>query len=195
MMDGITGLTSQLSLEMAQHWGWFLALGIALALLGILAIIRSFAATVASMLFFGWLLIFGGIIEFVDAFLVGHWAGVFLHLLAAIFLILTGILFVARPLLSAEVVTLVMAFFFLAGGLFQIVSSLWFHVQGWGWQLFDGLISMLLGGLLLAQWPVSGLWVIGFFVGIHLLMVGIGWVSLSLTLRKIAGLGLGQPTQ
>ena len=185
MTDSTIATTFQIAPEMAQHWGWFLALGIALAILGMIAIIRSFAATVASMLFFGWLLIFGGVIELIDSFLVGHWAGFFLHLLAAIFLILTGILFVTRPLLSAEVVTLVMSFFFLAVGMYQIVASLWFHVQGWGWQLFDGVLSVLMGGLLLSQWPLSGLWVIGLFVGIHLLVSGMGWVSLAFALRRI----------
>lgn len=186
MPDSITVTTFQLAPEAIQHWGWFLALGIALSLLGIMAIIRSFAATVASMLFFGWLLIFGGAIEFIDSFLVGHWTGVFLHLLAAVSLIILGILFVTRPLLSAEVVTLMMAFFFLVVGLYQIIGSLWFHTQGWGWQLSDGILSALMGGLLLAQWPMSGLWVIGLFVGIHLLMSGFGWTSLALTLRRMA---------
>jgi uncharacterized membrane protein HdeD (DUF308 family) len=186
MPDSITVTTFQMTPDVAQHWGWFLALGIALALLGLVAIIRSFAATVASMLFFGWLLIFGGAIELIDSFMVGHWAGFFLHLLAAVFLIIIGILFVSRPLLSAEVVTLMMSFFLLAIGLYQVIGSLWFHMQGWGWQLSDGILSMLMGGLLLSQWPLSGLWVIGLFVGIHLLVSGVGWTSLALTLRRVA---------
>jgi uncharacterized membrane protein HdeD (DUF308 family) len=184
-VDTITSATVQMAPEIAHQWGWFLAFGIVLALLGIAAIIRSFAATVASMIFFGWLLVFAGAIEFADSFMVGHWAGFFLHLLSAVLFIFIGILFVIRPVLSAEVATFVMSFFFLAGGLYQVVSSLWLHVQGWGWELFDGVLSMLMGALLLSQWPLSGLWVIGFFVGVHLLVSGLSWVALALTLRKI----------
>ena len=184
-MDSITSTTVQIAPEIARQWGWFLAFGIALMLLGLTAIIRSVAATVVSMVFFGWLLLFGGVIELVDLFMVGHWAGFFLHLLAAVLLIVTGILFVSRPVLSAEVVTFVMSFFFLAGGLYEVIASLWSHVQGWGWQLLDGVLSMLLGGLLLLQWPFSGLWVIGFFVGIHLFVRGLGWIAVALALRKM----------
>lgn len=185
MGDSITLTTVQMAPEIAHHWGWFLAFGISLGLLGLAAIIRSFAATVASMLFFGWLLVFSGAIEFINSFMVGHWAGFFLHLLAAVLLVSIGILFVSRPVLSAEVATFVMSFFLLAGGLFQVVASLWSHVQGWGWQLFDGALSILLGGLLLSQWPLSGLWVIGFFVGIHLFVSGLGWTAVALALRKM----------
>jgi uncharacterized membrane protein HdeD (DUF308 family) len=185
MADSITSTTLQMAPEIAHQWGWFLAFGIVLALLGFIAIIRSFAATVVSMVFFGWLLVFAGAIEFIDSFMVGHWAGFFLHLLSAVLFIFIGILFVLRPVLSAEVATFVMSFFFLAGGLYEVVSSLWSHVEGWGWQVFDGVLSMLMGGLLLAQWPLSGLWVIGFFVGIHLLISGLSWITLSLELRKM----------
>jgi hypothetical protein len=70
--------------EMIHNWGWFLAFGIVLLLLGIIAVARAFSATVVSMVFFGWLLVFSGTIEFVDAFMVGQWAGFFLHILASI---------------------------------------------------------------------------------------------------------------
>jgi len=67
--------------EMIHNWGWFLALGIVLLLLGIAAVARSVTATVASMVFFGWLLMFASLIEFVNAFMVGKWAGFFPHML------------------------------------------------------------------------------------------------------------------
>ena len=67
------------------------------------------------MVFFGWLLIFGSAIEFVDAFMVGKWAGFFLHLLAAILFAVTGIIMVSRPVISAEAATFVMSMFFLIG--------------------------------------------------------------------------------
>ncbi len=185
MSDSITSATFQMTSDMVHHWGWFLAFGIVLALLGLAAMIRSFSTTVASMLFFGWLLIFGGAIEFIESFMVGHWAGFFLHLLAAVLLLFTGTLFISRPLISAEVATFVMSLFFLAGGVYEIVASLWFHLQGLGWHVLRGVLSMVLGGLLLAQWPFAGLWVIGFFVGIYLLVSGIDWMGIAIGLRKM----------
>lgn len=182
MQDTITLTASQ---EIAHQWGWFLAFGIVIALLGLAAMIRSFAATVASMVFFGWLLVFAGGIEFIDSIMVGHWSGFFLHLLAAVFFTLTGILFLTRPVISAEAVTFMMSLFFLGSGLYQVIASLWSHMQGWGWHVFDGVLAMLMGGLLLARWPLTGLWAIGLFVGIYLFMTGISWVAIATQLRKM----------
>src|ERR1700722_13469682 len=99
MFGSIDVLIVQVTPEMIHNWGWFLTFGIVLLLLGVAAVIRSVTATVASMVFFGLLLVFGGMIEFVDAFMVGQWAGFFLHMLAAILLGITGFLMVVRPLI------------------------------------------------------------------------------------------------
>jgi uncharacterized membrane protein HdeD (DUF308 family) len=171
--------------EMIHHWGWFLAFGIVLLLLGIAAVVRACSATVVSMMFFGWLLLFSGMIEFVHAFIVGRWAGFFLHLLLALLFGITGALMVFKPVLSAEVLTLIMAIFFLVGGIYLLVASMWTHLPGWGWQAANGAISAIMGVLLLAQWPVSGLWVVGLFVGIDLILYGSAWIAMALKLHKM----------
>ena len=184
-MSEIDVLLVKIPQEMIQNWGWFLALGIGLMLLGIGAIIRSVKATVVSMAFFGWLLLVAAGIEIVQAFLVGKWAGFFLHLLAAVLFGVTGALLVWRPVISAEVATLFMATFFLVSGLFQLVSSLVTHLPGWGWQALNGVIASVLGILVLVQWPVSGLWAIGLFVGIDLVFFGWACMALALDLHKM----------
>jgi uncharacterized membrane protein HdeD (DUF308 family) len=171
--------------EMIHNWGWFLAFGIVLVLLGIAAVVRSVTATVASMLFFGWLLVFAGVAEFVTAFMVGKWTGFFLHLLAALLFGVTGVLMLMRPVISAEAVTLLMSVFFLCGGLYQLVASLWTHLPGWGWQALSGAIASIMGILIMAQWPVSGLWVIGLFVGIDLILYGSAWIAMAVDLHKM----------
>src|SRR5271154_4071423 len=179
----VQSLDVQIPHELVQYWGWFLAFGIALVLLGIAAVVRSVAATVVSMLFFGWLLVMASGIEIAQAIMVGHWAGFFHHLLAAVLFGITGVLIITRPVISAEVATVFMAMFFLIGGLFQLISSVVIQVPGWGWQAADGVITFLLGVLVLSQWPVSGLWVIGLFVGIDLIFYGGAWIALALGLR------------
>ena len=171
--------------EMIHHWGWFLAFGIVLLALGIAAIVRSVAATVASMIYFGWLLIFGSIFQFVAAFMVGNWAGFFLHVLVAIVFGVTGILLLTRPVISAEALTLLMSMFFLIAGLYQLIASLWAHLPGWGWQALSGVVTATLGVLVAAGWPVSGLWVIGLFVGIDLVFFGWAWIMLAIGLHKM----------
>jgi uncharacterized membrane protein HdeD (DUF308 family) len=71
---------------------------------------------------------------------------------------------------------MVMALTFIALGLFEIIAPLAAHVAGAGWWVMDGIVTLLLGILVLAQWPVSGLWTIGFYVGITLLMHGFSWI-------------------
>ena len=174
----------QIPHEIVQYWGWFLAFGIALVALGIAAVARSVTVTVISMLYFGWLLLLACGIEVVQAIMVGHWAGFFHHLLAAILFGVTGLLLVTRPVVSAEVATVFMAMFFLVGGLFQLVDSFVVKLPGWGWQALDGAVTFVLGLLVLAQWPVSGLWVIGLFIGIDLIFYGCAWIALALGLRS-----------
>jgi uncharacterized membrane protein HdeD (DUF308 family) len=171
--------------EMVHNWGWFLAFGIILMLLGIAAVVRAVTATVASMVFFGWLLLFSGIIEFVHAFMVGKWAGFFLHILVALLFGITGALMVFRPVISAEAVTFVMSVFFLVAGLYQLFASMWTHLPGWGWQAANGALSAIMGVLLLMQWPASGLWVVGLFVGIDLIFYGWAWIALAIGLHKM----------
>jgi uncharacterized membrane protein HdeD (DUF308 family) len=182
-MGNVQTLEIQIPHEIVQYWGWFLAFGIGLVVLGVAAVARSITATVVSMLFFGWLLVIASGIEVAQAVMVGHWAGFFHHLLAAILFGVTGLLLVTRPLVSAEVATVFMAMFFIIGGLFQLIGSFAVTLPGWGWQALDGAITLLLGLLVLAQWPVSGLWVIGLFVGIDLIFYGCAWIALALGLR------------
>lgn len=185
MLSQIEVMAVQVTQEMIRNWGWFLAFGIALLLLGIAAVVRSVAATVASMLFFGWLLVFAGLIQLVEAFMVGRWAGFFLHLLIAILFAITGLLMVKKPVISAEAATFLMSMFFLIAGLYQLFASLWAHLPGWGWQALNGAIASVLGIMVLAQWPVSGLWAIGLFVGIDLIFYGWAWIALALNLHKM----------
>ena len=109
------------------------------------------------MLFFGWLLVAACGIEIAQAVMVGHWAGFFHHLLAAILFGVVGLMLVTRPLISAEAVTLVMAIFFLIGGMFELIGSFVVALPGAGWQGLDGIITIILGALVLAQWPASDL--------------------------------------
>jgi uncharacterized membrane protein HdeD (DUF308 family) len=172
--------------EMIHNWGWFLAFGIVLVILGIVAIARSFITTVASMMFFGWLLMVAAIIEFVYAFMVGKWAGFFVHLLVALVFGITGALMVCKPVISAEAITIVMASFLIAVGLYQFLACMWVsNLPGSGWGAANGIISAIMGMLLLAQWPASGLWVVGLFIGIDLIVYGAAWVATALELHRM----------
>jgi uncharacterized membrane protein HdeD (DUF308 family) len=183
-MTEIQALDIRVPAEIVHNWGWFLAFGIALVLIGVLAIARAVAATVVSMLFFGWLLVIAAGIEIVQAIMVGKWAGLYHHWLGAILFGVLGALIVWRPLVTAEILTLLMGAFFLVAGLFQLITPFVVSLPEWGWHVLNGIITLVLGILILAQWPVSGLWVIGLFVGIELIFYGGAWIALALKLRS-----------
>ena len=184
-MTELQALDIRIPAEIVHNWGWFLAWGIALVLLGFLAIARAVAATVVSMLFFGWLLLIAAGIEIVQAIMVGKWAGLYHHWFGAVLFGVLGALIVWRPLVTAEILTLLMGAFFLVAGLFQLITPFFVSLPEWGWQALNGLITLILGILILAQWPVSGLWVIGLFIGIELIFYGAAWIALALRLRRL----------
>lgn len=190
-MNQINVLAVEIPRELAQNWGWFLALGIGLGVVGVLAIVYSIRATVASMYFFGGVLVAAAAIECTNAVMVGRWSGFFLHLLGVLLFGVTGFLLLRYPVISAESLTMLMAIYFIVGGTFEVVAPLFMGLPDAGWHVLNGVISILLGILVLTQWPISGLWAIGLFVGIDLLFHGITWTAFALGLRSLAQ-GSGQ---
>ena len=164
-------------------WKWFIALGIVLVLLGMIALGASVVVTLASVLLFGVLFIISSIFQAIQAFQTRQSKGFFLHLLAGLFDLVVGVLLVTHPTVGALTLTLLLAAFFLVGGLFRIVAALSLHFPHWGWALLGGVISILLGLLLWMEWPESGLWFIGMCIGIDMIFHGWGWIMLALAVR------------
>jgi uncharacterized membrane protein HdeD (DUF308 family) len=167
-----------------HNWGWFLALGVVLIILGMFALGSAVATTVVSMWLFGWFLIVSGIFEIVHAFWARKWGGFFLQLLLGILAVVVGDMVVENPLEVGITLTLVMAVFFVFGGVLRMVSAFAMPFEGRGWLFFSGLIDLLMGILIWRQWPVSGLWVIGLFIGIDLIFHGWWLVMLALSVRS-----------
>ena len=172
--------------DIVSHWGWFLALGLVLLVLGVIAVGRSVSATVVSMMFFGWVLLIACIAEIISAVMAGGWSYFFPHLLSAILFGVAGIFLIRKPVMGAEVATLFMAMFFLVGGLFELISVLSLSPPDWGWHVLSGAVSIILGILILANWPAVGLWVIGLYVGVSLFFAGVAWSALAIDLRRLA---------
>ncbi|MGA8139711.1 MAG: HdeD family acid-resistance protein [Desulfobaccales bacterium] len=168
-----------------KNWGWLLALGIISIILGILALGSSAFFTIASMIFFGWILLIMGILELVYSFWQRHWGGFFLHLLNGILAGVAGVILIGNPAASALILTLMLAMFFMVAGLFRIIAALYMRFPTWGWRLFNGIVSLLLGILLWAQWPWTGLWAIGMFIGVELIFSGWASVMLALVARGL----------
>jgi uncharacterized membrane protein HdeD (DUF308 family) len=169
------------------HSRWFLALGIAMVVLGTIAIGSAPIATEAATWLFGFLLLAGGIAEIISAFWAGRWSGTIVHLLIGVLYVVVGLLITDNPVNAAVQLTLILAIFFIISGVFRIVFALAERFTGWGWVLLNGVVTLFLGMLVYKQWPVAGLWVIGLFVGIELIFNGWAWIMLSLGLRRMNG--------
>ncbi|HLH01380.1 MAG TPA: HdeD family acid-resistance protein [Bryobacteraceae bacterium] len=172
--------------EIGRHWKWLLTIGILLVILGLFAIGDAFAVTVASMVFFGWVLLIAGIAQAVQAFRHRRTGHMWLHVLNAVLWIVVGILLLLSPLAGALVLTLLMAAYFLVTGIFRIIAASVAPVQGWPWILLSGIVNVVLGILIWLHWPASALWVIGLFIGIDLLITGWSQIMLAFALRKLA---------
>ena len=167
------------------EWGWFALLGIALVVLGFVALGSLFIASLATAVIIGTLLLIGGVAEVVGAFWCRAWSGFFFHLLAGVLSTVVGVLFVAAPVDALLTLTFLAAVMLLVGGIFKIVAAVSYRFAGWGLLLLGGVIDVILGIMIWQSWPAAALWVIGMFVGINLTFRGVNWLSLALALRTL----------
>lgn len=174
--------------SLRNRWGWFLGFGIFFILLGALAVLTANTATLASVIFLGSLLLAGGIIQLIYSPSISQWSGYFLSLLSGILYSVAGFLMIMHPTVSALTLTLLLAAFYIAGGIFRIITSASLRFEHWGWALLSGLIKLGLGILIWLGWPDTGLWVLGLFIGIDLIFYGWFWVMISLAARHAKNL-------
>jgi len=166
------------------NWFWFVLLGIALIVLGFIALGSVVIASLATALTIGMLILIGGVAESLGAFWCRGWSGFFLHLLSGLLSIVIGVMFLRAPLDALLALTLLVACFLMVGGIFKIVAALSYRFGAWGWPMASGIIDVILGVMIWQEWPASALWVIGLFLGIHLVFRGINWIAVGLALRS-----------
>lgn len=169
------------SKDVRRYRSWFFVLGTLLILLGMALISSAYTATLFSVMVFGFMLIGAGIVNIAQSILARQWSGMFLSTLLAILYIGAGALCVSRPADAALDITFLFTAFCFIAGLFRMISSLIIRFERWGWVFFNGAITFILGMLIYSQWPLSGLWVIGTFVGVDMLLCGWAWIMLALT--------------
>lgn len=184
VMSIISNLESHVD-EARKSWGWFLALGIVLILTGAYCIWAEMAATLASMVILGAVLVVAGIVRLISVFTARSIGYGILLLLGGIFELIVGLILIEHPAIGALTITLFIAMLLLVGGVFRFFSALWFRMPHYGWVAASGIVSVILGILLWVQWPISALWFIGFAVGVSLIFDGVAWTSLAMRLRSV----------
>jgi len=168
-----------------SSWGWFLALGIVLIVLGTVCIAGEVLATFATILVLGWLLLISGVVALVHAFQIHSWPGFFMYLLSALLRGFTGYALIRYPLAGAVALTLVLGAFFIVGGLSRAIGAIVMKFPRWGWAVFSGVVAVALGIMLLEQLPVSSVWFIGFAIGVDMILEGISLIGFATAIHKL----------
>jgi uncharacterized membrane protein HdeD (DUF308 family) len=166
------------------NWGWLLALGIILLIVGTLAIAMPFQASVGVAVALGALFLVGGIAQLVGSFWTRDWSGFFLYLLMGIIYLVLGLMFLRHPGEALMAMSLFLACALMVSGLFRIIGSLMYRFPHWGWMVLGGVINLALGLYIYAMWPLDSFIIIGLFVGIDLIFTGWTWIALALAVKK-----------
>lgn len=170
-----------------QHSDMFVGLGLALVLIGIIAIGLPFFAGMAATVTIGWLLVLAGVLEGYHAVRVRGWMGSGWEMLSAAVQVTAGLFLAAFPLAGKFIVTVILAVYFVAEGVLKLIRARQHqNMNRWGWLVFDGLLSVGLGVLMLTRWPGAAVWALGLLVGISLISGGSSMVLIGAGARQRA---------
>ena len=172
------------------HWQLFLAQGVIMLILGVLAVIWPQISTIAVDVYVGWLFLLSGIVGLASMFLAQNVQAFLWMLLTAALSLFVGIVLLWHPVEGAASLTLVLIAFFIVEGVFQIVASLSYRdifPSQWGWMLASGIVDLILAALIIKGWPSTATWALGLIVGINLITSGA-----AITMVALAGKALVQ---
>jgi uncharacterized membrane protein HdeD (DUF308 family) len=187
-LPDLDGIRRRFGLAIHAHWKLFLAEGIVMMILGLLAIAVPEIASLAITIFIGWLFFVGGIFRTISVLQHRAMPGFVWSLLTAVLAIVLGIILILRPISGVLTLTIALAIFFVIEGVSAILLAIEHrrHLPSWGWVLFSGLVDLLLAFLIWDGWPSSAAWAIGLLVGINMVFVGLSLIMTALAARTMA---------
>ncbi len=167
--------------------GWIITLGIVYVVAGFIALGSVVFATVVTVFVVGVMMLIAGIAEVINAFQVKNWGKFLLWLLLGVLYIIAGFVTFENPLFAAALLTLMLGFALVASGIMRIILAFGMKEGApWVWVLLSGVVTLLLGLVILAHWPVSGLYILGLLLGIDLIFAGTSWIGVGFGLRRRA---------
>jgi len=169
--------------------------GIAMVVIGVLAILAPMASGVVFDMIFGALFVAAGIVELTDAFRAGTWQRGVLLALAGLVTLAAGVIYIARPMVGLIVLTVAFIAYLMFVGAFRIVLA--FQLPrgspGKGWGFVSGVVSLVLAYLTIGQMPNISAWLIGTFLGVSFIFAGVARISLARGFRKATGTLVAPP--
>ena len=179
-------MTNAITGDIHKATTWSIVLSVLMIAAGVLAIFSPAIAGVAVTVFFGWLLIFSGILHLAYAWQAGRPGAVVWEILLGILYGGIGVYLLARPGAGLASLTLALAFYLVLEGMLEFVLSFQLRpLPGSGWLLFDGIVTLVLAAMIGSAWPVSSLWAIGTLVGASMFFSGITRLMISVAVRRV----------
>jgi uncharacterized membrane protein HdeD (DUF308 family) len=163
--------------------------GVAMIVIGILAILAPLASGLLFNMIFGALFVGAGIVEFVDAFRSGTWQRGVLYALAGLITLAAGALYIARPVVGLVALTIVFIAYLVFVGAFRIIMAFQLPrgAPGKVMAFVSGIVALVLAYLAISQMPDVSQWLIGTFIGVSLVFAGAARLSLARGFRKAGG--------
>ncbi|MER5277203.1 DUF308 domain-containing protein [Streptomyces sp. NPDC002809] len=174
--------------KLTRSFSGLALLGVLLVVAGLVGLVYTGVATLTSMILFGWLLLIGGMVGLLHAIQSRGTSYFWLGVVVAALNIAAGVVVIRHPHGTAEALTMFAALLFLTGGVFRLVGSVVVRGPQFGWTLLQGAFGLLLGLLVLFDWPHSSLYVLGCFFSLALLFDGLGLIAVGVGGRRIVSM-------
>jgi uncharacterized membrane protein HdeD (DUF308 family) len=166
-------------------WGWIVALGVVYLVAGVIALGSIISATVATVQIVGIMMIIAGVAEVINAFQIKTWGKFLFWLALGILYILAGLVAWDNPLLTAVWLTFALGVLLVVSGITRVFLGFSMKEGApWIWVVVSGVITLILGVIILAHWPISSLWALGIFLGVDLVFAGASWIAIGMGLRR-----------
>jgi uncharacterized membrane protein HdeD (DUF308 family) len=170
--------------KLRENLGWFTALGLAMIVLGLIAVSTPFLASVALKRLVGAIFVVGSVIHVIHAFRSWKWSRSVPEFLLSVLFFVAGFILLVYPIEGLITLTAFLAAFFVVEGVFKVIEATRLRpVSNWGWLLVSGLVSVFLGIIIWAGLPMTAFWAIGLIVGIDLIFGGISMIMVSVSMR------------
>ena len=186
-MENLREAVSGWAQDAKRNAGWLIALGVVTVIAGVLAMGSPLLSGLGVTLLVGIAMVIGGVARTIGAFQAGSFGQGALAFIGGILTFAAGMILAGRPGFGLTTLTLMLGGYLVVDGISGAILA--FHARpgkGWGWMLFSAGMGVLLGFLLLREWPLSGLWAVGTLVGINLVFAGFSLVSVGSSARALA---------
>ncbi|WP_442754371.1 HdeD family acid-resistance protein [Methylocystis sp. JAN1] len=168
-------------------WGWIVAMGVLFIIGGVVALFNVLAATLVAIVYIAAAMVVAGAWEIVTAFQIRPWGRAALWGVVGAITVAAGVAAARFPFLAAVSLTALVGALLVAGGVLKLVLAYQLRdLSRWELIAVAGGLSFVLGVLILAEWPASGLYVLGLFLGVDLLFEGVSWVGMGLAAKPAA---------